>query len=225
MTRRAYRQVPALGLICAVLAAPMWGPFVQAVSAQVESIQTHGGSYGEWAARWWEWALSIPAAVNPILDTTGANCAQGQVGNVWFLAGTFGGDPVTRACTVPSGKPIFVPLINNIGFAPKGNETVLDLRRLAAGLIDSVTPVTGLQCSLDSSPCAADLFGFRAQSPQFAVIVRPGGLVAPKFYDPMVADGYWLLFSPLSLGPHTLSFRAEANGFVVDVTYNLTVGP
>ena len=47
--------------------------------------------------------------------------------------------------------------------------------------------------------------------------------MAPKFYDPMVADGYWLLFSPLPSGAHTLVFGAAANGFVVDVTYNLTV--
>jgi hypothetical protein len=43
-------------------------------------------------ASWWQWALSIPTAQNPLLDTTGANCAQKQDGPIWFLAGVgFGG--------------------------------------------------------------------------------------------------------------------------------------
>jgi len=27
---------------------------------------------------WWQWLLSIPTAVNPNLDSTGANCGVGQ---------------------------------------------------------------------------------------------------------------------------------------------------
>src|SRR5262249_12325700 len=61
-----------------------------------------GNTYGEWSARWWQWALSVPTATNPIIDSTGAQCAQAQTGKVWFLAGTFGG-AVTRSCTVPQG--------------------------------------------------------------------------------------------------------------------------
>jgi hypothetical protein len=49
-----------------------------------------GQTYGRWAAAWWQWALGIPAPENPFLDTTGANCAQRQVDQVWFLAGAFG---------------------------------------------------------------------------------------------------------------------------------------
>ena len=193
---------------------------VTANAATVVEVQGFGASYGEWSARWWEWALSIPAAQNPILDQSGANCEQGQVGNVWFLAGTFGGS-ASRTCTIPAGKPLFFPLINNIGFSPKGNETVIDLRKLAADLINSVDALT---CTLDGAPCADNLFAFRAQSPTFEVIVRTGSLVAPQFYDPMVADGYWLLFSPLDSGPHVLTFGATTSGgFSTSVTYNLEV--
>jgi hypothetical protein len=196
------------------------GPMVVTANAAapVVEVQGFGASYGEWAARWWEWALSIPAAQNPILDQTGANCGQGQVGNVWFLAGTFGGS-ATRNCTIPAGKPLFFPLINNIGFSPKGNETIIDLRKLAADLINNVDTLT---CELDGATCAANLFVFRAQSPIFEAIVRTGGLVAPKFYDPMVADGYWLLLAPLAPGPHLLVFGATTStGFSTSVTYNL----
>jgi hypothetical protein len=189
------------------------------MKAQVQPNSGYGASYGEWAARWWEWILSIPAAQNPVVDSTGANCKIGQVGSVWFLAGTLGGT-AERACAVPAGKPVFFPIITNVAFAPTGNETILDLRQLAAGLID---PVTELRCFLDGLPCAPDLLALRAQSPVFATIVRTASLLPPKFYHPMVTDGYWLLLAPLRPGQHKLEFGATTPDFFVAVTYNLTV--
>src|SRR2546426_11911178 len=66
---------------------------------------SYGKTYAEWSEVWWQWALSFPAATNPIADLTGADCALGQTGPdafpverpVWFLAGTFG-SPATRTC-------------------------------------------------------------------------------------------------------------------------------
>jgi hypothetical protein len=195
---------------------------VTANAAHAVGVQGVGASYGEWAARWWEWAISIPADQNPILDQTGANCGQGQVGNVWFLAGTFGGN-ASRLCTVPAGKPLFFPLINNISFSPNPNETTIDLRKQAADLINHVNDLT---CTLDHKPCAAKLFGFRAQSPIFEAIVPTGGLVDPAFYNPMVTDGYWMLLDPLKPGIHDLTFGATTdNGFATSVTYQLFVQP
>ena len=72
----------------------------------------YGLSYSEWSARWWQWLLQIPAATNPNLDATGANCAEGQLGHVWFLAGSFGpltiSFPINRFCTVPTWDIFFV---------------------------------------------------------------------------------------------------------------------
>src|SRR5579884_1628590 len=76
----------------------------------------YGRTYEQWSNAWWQWALSIPTNVNPLLDTTGANCQQGQSGKVWFLAGTLGGSPVVRKCTIPAGKAIFFPVLNTIDF-------------------------------------------------------------------------------------------------------------
>ena len=61
----------------------------------------YGKSYGAWSGLWWAWAFSIPAGVNPILDPTGENCDEGELGKVWFLAGSFSSEPTTRSCTVP----------------------------------------------------------------------------------------------------------------------------
>jgi hypothetical protein len=45
-------------------------------------------------------------------------------------------------------------------------------------------------------------------------------------YVPAVADGYWLLVTPLTPGEHTIYFKGINNaGFTVEVTYFLTVQP
>ena len=38
----------------------------------------HLKSYSQWGALWWQWAFGTPNP-NPLLDTTGANCAAGQL--------------------------------------------------------------------------------------------------------------------------------------------------
>ena len=170
--------------------------------------------------------LSIPRATNPGLDSTGANCGQGQVDDVWFLAGTFGGTaPVTRSCTVPAGKPIFFPVINASNFKPFGNETILDLRAGAGAIVDSVT---SRFCSVDGVPCDS----YRVRSPAFTykaparALLPPGWASVGGQSDPIVSDGYWTLLTPLSPGRYTIRFGGSAtapSSFSTDVTYILTV--
>lgn len=57
----------------------------------------YGVNYAEWTTKWWQWVPSIPKEFNPVLDENGKNCAQGQSGPVWFLAGTAGGS-AKRTC-------------------------------------------------------------------------------------------------------------------------------
>ena len=219
------RLLVALALLLGFI-GQVAGPLVSPANAgPVVEVTSFGATYGEWSARWWQWLLSIPAAVNPNLDTSGQHCDQGQKDDVWFLAGNFGGT-VARTCTIPPGKPIFLPLINTIAFKPNGKETLLDLRKLAADFIDTVT---SLQATIDGQ-AVPNLSTFRVRSPSFTVIAPPQGLVPPGKLsvpgntDPLVSDGYWLLLSPLPAGAHTIHWRAvTSGGFVVDVTYNLTI--
>ena len=69
-------------------------------------------AYGEWSAKWFKWAWEPPPASSPVLDTTGSNCAVGQSGPVWFLAGTFftslpAPPPVIRHCTTSINHRLF----------------------------------------------------------------------------------------------------------------------
>lgn len=206
------------------LAVQAVGPLATSAQAAppVVDLQTYGGSYGEFSARWWQWLLSIPKATNPILDASGANCGVGQVDDVWFLAGTFGGTAI-RSCTVPAGKPIFFPLINASNFKPFGNETILDLRAGAGAIVDSVN---SRYCYINGSACDS----YRVRSPAFTykaparALLPPGWASVGGQSDPIVSDGYWTLLSPLSPGQHTIRFGGTTtSGFSTEAIYTLTV--
>ena len=73
----------------------------------------HGLTYGEWSARWWEWALEQPEALSPLRDTTGANLRYWPIGiRVVFGRRIRMTEPVTRMCTIPPGKTLFFPIAN-----------------------------------------------------------------------------------------------------------------
>lgn len=195
----------------------------------------YGASYSEWSARWAEWLLSIPEATNPQFDTTGANCGQKQSGPVWYLAGLFSPGSVIRNCTVPAGKALFVPIFSgtfgSATFDCKPTEptvtcNIADLRILAAGAVEPAT----VSASIDARP-VGDLRRQRVQS-RVETITTPAGAVfgiPSATFTPNVSDGYWLLISPLSIGRHTIRFRAQVSGGPFpgnfEVTYNLTVRP
>jgi hypothetical protein len=197
-----------------------------------------GQTYGRWAAAWWQWAIGIPAAVNPILDTTGENCAQRQVDEVWFLAGSFLNDPeqpVVRHCAVPAGKSLFFPLINGAFGAylhdPPEQKTEEFLRANA-------------RCTLPAQ-ISVEIDGFDvpkptrfftgasgSQSPLFNVQMPSGNVLGadetaiPELaLSPVAEEGYYLFVFPLDPGQHTIHFVASGcstYGYQ-DITYHLTV--
>lgn len=200
-------------------------------------------TYGEWTARWWQWGYSIPKNINPAYDNTGKNCAQKQNGQVWFLAGTFG-HSVNRACTIPTGKSILLPILNSeCSFAefPK-LKTLSELRICAKTIQDHVTT---LYASLDGVPIP-HLQQYRIQSPPFNFTLPQNNILGmrPNTTTEAIADGNWLFLKSLSPGVHKLIFeggvqhptKMEANsnndtggsfafpsGWDFETTYDLTV--
>jgi hypothetical protein len=202
-----------------------------------------GKTYGEWSAAWWQWALSIPANQHPLSDT--ADCSAGQSGKVFFLGGTFTAVPgsgpneivgsAERDCTIPTGKAIFFPILNGECSTIEGNGTTeAELRDCAEFLADHVQDMV---VTIDGVPLQ-NLDRYRVQSPlfEFGPLPNPNlfGLT-PGATSPAVADGFYLLLAPLSVGHHTIHFSGEAvftlaeDGFdltfILDITYNLTVAP
>jgi hypothetical protein len=226
----------AIGIAALVLGLSMGADVALAqVLGNPEVVQPNsnefGNTYGEWSGRWSQWLLSIPEATNPAVDATGANCAEGQSGQVWFLAGTFGGPAVTRSCTIPGGKDLLFPIITGVFGEGVGDCTgPLDcdptaLRAAAAKNADN--PVS-LEATIDYVR-VKNLGQYRVTSPVFNAFFPPSSIngTSAGTHGPLVSDGYWLLLSPLSPGAHTIHFKGVfnvlSNGGTVEVTYLLTV--
>lgn len=213
-------------VVAVVVAALVLAPtFVLAASPRIvpPAASPQGHSYGEWGAAWWQWAASQPSATNPVLDTTGDHCTNGQSGRVWFLAGTMGGSAVERDCTVPPGTMLFFPVVNAVVFAEPGTLDEAVLRDAAAEMMDDATD---LEASVDGIPVDS-LETYRVQSPLFAVTVPDDNLFeAPAGTYEAITDGVYLMLSPLLPGTHTIHFAGEfpTYGVSVEVTYTLTVG-
>jgi hypothetical protein len=213
--------------VCIGLALPWNAAFADSVS------------FGQLSAQWWQWALSIPVAENPMRDTTGEKCVVGQRGSIWFLAGVFGTGPVTvtRNCSVPEDAILFFPIANFIFFdtpniCGQGPDsfTVAEMRAGAAAFIDGITKV-----SLKVDGRAVRQIR-RVRSPVFDVALPEinvfdefctelGGSPAGIF-SPAVDDGYYVRLVDLPVGNHTIHFTAEsATDVIQDVTYKLKVVP
>jgi hypothetical protein len=200
--------------------------------------RAYGLTYGEWEAQWWRWAYSFPLAQFPPLQSGEFDCSAGQAGSVWFLAGTAGQGPVTRSCSIPAGKALFIPIITYLNDypcpdpnfqPPPGQSLEQFLTEGAAAIIDLVTQ---LQVVVDGQPLN-DLFTYRTTSRLFTFTADPS-LVAfdscvtgtPQYG---VTDGYAIMLSPLRSGPHTIFIHGVidfggGSTFEVQVTYNLTIG-
>jgi hypothetical protein len=183
-------------------------------------------SFAEWSAEWWQFVFSLPTSENPILDTVGTACAVGQHGPVWFLLGSFGSVPVLRTCSIPEGKALFLPVVNQADI----NATTQTVRELRAEIAPCGDAATALVAEVDGEPIE-NLRRSRVKSVPFEITVPQGGLIDPGTYSPGVSDGFYLMLKPLSVGQHTIHFsgrepaRAKCTAVDVDTTYMLTIVP
>jgi hypothetical protein len=202
----------------------------------------YGLTYSLWSAAWWQWALALPNDSNPIFpgnENTCQNGANGQNGPVWFLGGVLNAaGTVNRTCAVPAGKALFFPINTSEydNFCPPTNYTVSQMRQFIKPNIDGTT---NMSCQVDGVSVAGLGTGttspYRAQSPAFVVtypednVWRVGPFAGcPDAHagstSPAVADGVYVMVSPLSEGEHTIHYHCQpAYGDALDVTYHLTV--
>ncbi|MBI2876414.1 MAG: hypothetical protein HYY20_05995 [Candidatus Tectomicrobia bacterium] len=199
--------------------------------------EPYGKSYGEWGAAWWQWALSIPEAQNPLVDTTGEFCDVGQSGRVWFLGWSFG-TSVEKSCTIPEKKAIFTPVFNWIFGAgvfdcePTVPGVTCDVEILRQAAAENTEAAEILEVTIDGVELQ-NVRDYRASSPEpFAVTFPEGavfGIPAGTYY-PHVTDGYWLMLAPLSVGEHEIRIRVKAPNTIFGLikfesVYHLTVAP
>jgi hypothetical protein len=182
-----------------------------AVSVFNTTSKPFGLTYGDWTARWWQWAYSIPKDIHPAYDNTGKHCAVNQNGPVWFFPGTYG-KSVVRDCTVPAGKAILFPILNSeCSFGEFPNlKTIQQLRMCAKVFQDQVIQ---LQASVDGMPIP-DLEKYRIQSLQFNFTLPKDNILGlpANTSTQAVADGNWVFLKPLPQGKHEITFRGNTVG-------------
>jgi len=194
-----------------------------------------GKSYGEWGAKWWQWALSIPADRSPLSDETGEFAGEGQHGPVWFVAGTFGTD-AERSFTVPRHKFLFLPVFNWIFGSgvfdcdPTVPGVPCVVEDLQAGAAANTEAAEILNVMIDGLP-VPDVRRYRGASPEPFSITYPENSVTEVpagTYSPNVSDGYWLMIAPLSRGTHEIRVHVSAPDTLFGlieftVVHNITV--
>lgn len=184
----------------------------------------------ELANQWWQWAMASPRQSSPVSDPTGERCANGQQGDVWFLAGGYGSSKIRRKCVVPAGKSLFFPLINMVYWPnPDSAETFTCGRAKELAALNNDTAID-LFAEIDGN-AVEHLKQYRLTSRQcFDVFSRvPAAQKAYKAY-PSATDGYWLQLRPLAPGRHLLKFggrynenSADYGRMVQDIEYELVV--
>ncbi len=236
--QRWYGVIAVIGVVVGLVGAsvsPVWAgnpnPGVIPPNARA-----HGMTYGEWSAKWWQWAYSLPVDQNPFFDE-GGNCsngANGQSGPVWFLTGVINtSGTAVRNCTVPEGKTLFFPILNVECATLEGNgSTEAELRACTDGYMGYVTS----EAATIDGVSVQNLQDYRAPSPVFTYGPLPAnnvleyyGFNAPAGATSLAAaDGFYLMLAPLPVGNHTIHFTGTFGppaNFTLDITYNLTVAP
>jgi hypothetical protein len=187
-----------------------------------------GKSYGTWAADFWQYVFSIPAARNPLNDETGANAYEQNTGDVFFLSGSLersSNKSFTRHITIPRGKAIFVPIacceVSEAEAFGLPEQLLFEIGRRD---IDQVTDMY-----LDTNGekvLNKDLLQnyFRIESSLFELAIPPDGLAGlPHGRTRTISVGYFVLLRSLpgAQGGTTVKIYAKRRDFVIDVTYEI----
>jgi hypothetical protein len=197
----------------------------------------YGADMTTWGERAAMWILSQPFANNPLFDQTGADCALGQQGSVWFIppiAGpaVFSG---SRDCTIPADKAILLDIGHNLndypcppefGFEPAPDESLYDfLIRTDLPIMNSVDE---LDVSLDGRPFS-DVLSYRFISRDILYFT---GDPSMQVFDPCITgssqpaivDGFFMMFKPLNSGQHTIVVHGTNTfGHNKTFVYHLTI--
>jgi len=183
-----------------------------------------GETIAQWTQDWWTWALQSPAATSPQMDTTGAFANVNNSGAMFFVAGSFGGD-VAREFDVPAGKPLLLPVLNNIALQYTGTgPDPLTGGKGAASIVttDWQKGVTNLFMTIDGKT-VGDLQSDLVRTSWFSPgTPQPGSLIESFGFTgdlgPAKSDGYWAVLTGFTAGStHTLDFGGAWNGGSVHI--------
>ena len=217
-----HRRSVLLAVLALTLLLGLTGPAIaQESTPAVEGVTIYspdelvgGASLGEWNARNWQWAVSMPEAVNPNFDSTGEACGYGQSGPVFFLPASYGpevGEPIT--CVVPLGVSLFVGVAGSecstVEPPPFFGRDEAELAACATAFTDGITE---MEASIDGRP-VPDLEQYRAVSPLFSMLFPEDNFFGvPAGVALSVADGYSFIIAPPPPGEYEISVSVLFEG-------------
>jgi len=182
-----------------------------------------GATLGEWNARWFQWALSFPADVNPNVDPGGTGCGYGQAGPVFFLPANFGPPGPTVTCVVPEGVALYLNLggsdCSTVEPPPFFGRDEDELRACAVTATDAY-PIA-IQALRINGQEVPDLASYRSSSPLTSIVFPANNIFAVAAGTALfVNDAYGLLIAPPAPGTYEIVLTAGAQ---VLITYQITV--
>ena len=171
----------------------------------------YGLPYEEHVKNFWKWVISLPSEKNPWPDNAGANCANGQLetnSSVFYLSGN-GGGKSDRTCKIPAGKGLFIPVSPmEISDKEAPNRSVDDLNKIAKKDQDSVTSLY-LKIN-DKEYSREDLNKYRTSTENFEVVFPKNAIFgASEGVSKAVADGYYVITTPLEKGTHNIKYSSS----------------
>ncbi len=182
-----------------------------------------GFSYGYWTTKWWEWALSVPISLNPVLDNTGQYADKNQTGPVWFLAGTIGDENkiAYRTCIIPKKKSVLFPVINYIHTWEPKFKTNIELANHVQKDIDDIVvneaTIDGQEVSIFRVRSDPQIFDLRVKE-ENKLDIPVGNTLAS-------ADGFWVFVKSLDIGQHNINFHGACSGGIRNAAaqYQITI--
>jgi hypothetical protein len=172
----------------------------------------------EWSQAYQQWIGAFARDASPISDTSGALCAARQDGEVWFLATSDGTGPVVRACTIPTGKTLFVPIVSTSQRSGNREPDCASMSRLAAETISQ--QVSRLSLAVDGIPVEGLERHRLASDSCFSLGLRQTPRLTART---AVGDGIYVMLRPLAPGAHTIVIGAKFGNATLSTTYRLDV--
>lgn len=193
-----------------------------------EFDKPYGKTYGEWTVDWWQWAVSMPRSLCPLLDDTGEKAETNQPEkDVWFLAGVFGTEDPTiqphRNVTIPSNRSILFPVINC-----EANSIEYPHLKTTEDLVEHVKRD-------EDNIVRKDVFLNNTRLPIQRISSDPpvfnltfcddNGLGIKASNTLAAADGYYVFLKSLQIGKYELYFRGacESGRLNTAATYTITI--
>jgi hypothetical protein len=195
----------------------------------------YGLSYEDHSINWNKFYLSKPIDINPTTDETGERCTFDQDfsnSSIFYLYGGHEGKTI-RTCHIPSGIGLFIPLIDiSVSTAEVPGATVDRLHAIAKADQDNVK---SLQLKINNKEFSFDeLKKYRTHTSDFEVNFPENAMFgANPGRSQVVADGHYVITTPLNPGNYTIHFGGSVictgldcfePTFATSTIYNLVVG-